>query len=564
MPPDNHPASSDVVSVPPANPDSPPNAGGDLAVILRAFRDAVTPGDAAVLLRSACEWAIRERRVDLLFPESHHIKALPDGVERDCALAIIALASADTRRAYRHLQSTPAQNGSLQDAELQALVYSEIALAATALGQWVTVLECVHAGRTLLSHTPLTTVTRQSSYDLAGLAAVAECHTLSGNAELVALKELIATPRARHALTDEHALAMVSLGSVQSTRGNLGEAALDLSRGLALTPTTRQGLYAHAAIELCMVRVRQGRWDDADEAVRALTSAFTAVDNSWLDPQILAIRGLLFAIRGDTDSAIPVIEHAALLARDFPTVTVSTVLLHARICIAISQNDWNRLRHILDDAEDLPYRRPYRSGEWNALRLLTAWHLRNTVEFRRRLAEWGLLSDAESSPYYWAFLTIHAESEERYDDGVTTIRTALDRISLDDDPLGRAWVRIVAGTYLTRHGKNGDKDPVQGLTAYEDAQKELTQLGATGYAKLCENIIQQTSAELSRARNVDPVTVLTEQQLRVAHLVSDGYTSTEISDILHLSRKTIDFHVANIIRRLNLSNRREITRIINP
>ncbi|MCS5732745.1 helix-turn-helix transcriptional regulator [Herbiconiux sp. CPCC 203386] len=117
----------------------------------------------------------------------------------------------------------------------------------------------------------------------------------------------------------------------------------------------------------------------------------------------------------------------------------------------------------------------------------------------------------------------------------------------------------MAGTYFSRHG-----DPVRGLAAYEDALSELTELGASAYARLCANIIAQTTAELERAHASDARGTLTAQQLRVAELVAEGYTSVEIAQILHVSSKTVDFHVGNIVRRLGVGSRREIARRLRP
>lgn len=544
-----------------ASPRTAPSDG--VAALLVRF-PLSGPADVS-LLRAACREAIRERRVDLLLPHVDLITALPGGVERECALAVIALASGNLHDADRRVQGLPvAPYLDAGDAEVIALTMSEVGLASAALGRWTTALDAVQRGRALLVDTATSGATRRCELDFAGLAALAECHMLSGDTELLALQSLIAPIRMRNALTADHALALVCLGSVQSTRGRWGEAALDLRRGIALTPPSRGGIAAHAAIELCLVRVRQGRWDDAEEEARHLTGTIDGVDSAWLRPQILAVGSLLAAIRGDDEAASPALEQAVLLGRDYPTVLLTTVLLHARICAAIARNDWTRLRRVLDDAEDLTFRRPYDPAEWAALRLLAAWHLRNTVEFRRRLTQWGLRRDAENSALYWAFCTILAESEGRHSDGVTAIAAALERLDDDLDPLGRAWVRIVAGTYLSRHGADGDPDPVNGLTVYEEAHRELVSLGAAGYANICRNIMAKTTAELSRAREVEPAIVLTEQQLRVARLVSAGYTSGEIGDILHLSRKTVDFHVGNIVRRLGLGHRREITRVLRP
>jgi DNA-binding NarL/FixJ family response regulator len=48
---------------------------------------------------------------------------------------------------------------------------------------------------------------------------------------------------------------------------------------------------------------------------------------------------------------------------------------------------------------------------------------------------------------------------------------------------------------------------------------------------------------------------LTEREKAVLRCLKDGMTSRDIADILWISERTVKFHVCNIIRKLNASNR---------
>ncbi|MCU1476360.1 MAG: LuxR family transcriptional regulator [Subtercola sp.] len=80
---------------------------------------------------------------------------------------------------------------------------------------------------------------------------------------------------------------------------------------------------------------------------------------------------------------------------------------------------------------------------------------------------------------------------------------------------------------------------------------------------MCAGIIWRTSEELA-GESDDVLGVLTGHQQRIAGYVADGYTSAEIGQMMHLSKKTIDFHVSNIVLRLGLKTRREISRVVRP
>ena len=53
---------------------------------------------------------------------------------------------------------------------------------------------------------------------------------------------------------------------------------------------------------------------------------------------------------------------------------------------------------------------------------------------------------------------------------------------------------------------------------------------------------------------------LTPREGDVLLLIARGYTYKEVAAKLHLSVKTIETHVSNVLRKLQLSNRRELTR----
>ena len=59
------------------------------------------------------------------------------------------------------------------------------------------------------------------------------------------------------------------------------------------------------------------------------------------------------------------------------------------------------------------------------------------------------------------------------------------------------------------------------------------------------------------AESLDP---LTPRELEVVKLVAEGHTSDEIAGMLFISRKTVDRHRANILEKLNMRDRVDLTR----
>ena len=62
-----------------------------------------------------------------------------------------------------------------------------------------------------------------------------------------------------------------------------------------------------------------------------------------------------------------------------------------------------------------------------------------------------------------------------------------------------------------------------------------------------------TTMTLRRPEN-EPVK-LTKREVEVLTLVIEGNSSKEVADLLYVSKRTVDFHLANIYEKLNVSNR---------
>ncbi|OYC97781.1 LuxR family transcriptional regulator [Microbacterium sp. Yaish 1] len=524
-------------------------------------------------LALACSVGIRGYRVDLLAAHRDDVAALPEGVLREGVLAMLQIAAGDLDSAVARIialaESPEGGSPDPLDGEgmLLPMLLSYLATGCVASASWVNARRCIDASRAVMAAASArdgrVPAPEHVPFDLLGLDAMVEQHTGAGDAARRALTDTLAPLRMRNSLSAVHALALVCLGSVEHLSGRLGEAALNLARGARLAPAWRHGVRLHGEVELAFVRIRQGWWRDAAEVVRATTPPSGLIEHDWLEPQALAVHGLLLALRGDMEASRPVLDRAALLCRDTPSFLAQMVITHARIMMAISLSDWPALRRALEDAAEPGYRHPYRGEEWRMLNLLASWHLGRVDEVRRGVAAWRVQPGADGSAYAWAFVSILAEHDERYAEATIAVDRALALLTLDHDPLGRAWVRVVAGIHYSLFGAHGRPDPRRALAVYEDASAELQELGAVGLARRYDEAVAATTTEMQRgSRGADPAARLTEQQRKVADAVGQGYTSGEIAGLLHLSKRTVDYHVANIMRRLGVSSRREIARVL--
>jgi DNA-binding NarL/FixJ family response regulator len=66
--------------------------------------------------------------------------------------------------------------------------------------------------------------------------------------------------------------------------------------------------------------------------------------------------------------------------------------------------------------------------------------------------------------------------------------------------------------------------------------------------------------ERARAGEDTPEDPLTPRELEVVKLIAEGHTSDEIAETLVISKKTVDRHRSNVLEKLGMRNRVELTR----
>lgn len=78
--------------------------------------------------------------------------------------------------------------------------------------------------------------------------------------------------------------------------------------------------------------------------------------------------------------------------------------------------------------------------------------------------------------------------------------------------------------------------------------------------RLAGFVLDAFTAEPAPVAKADELDVLTPREREVLQLIARGYTYREAAEELYLSVKTIETHVSAVLRKLQLSNRRELTR----
>jgi DNA-binding NarL/FixJ family response regulator len=125
-----------------------------------------------------------------------------------------------------------------------------------------------------------------------------------------------------------------------------------------------------------------------------------------------------------------------------------------------------------------------------------------------------------------------------------------------------ALSRTLAGRALAEAG-----DANRAEAELSRAAAALDACGATRYRDAAEQELRKRGHRIHRqTRATDPrgtgISSLTERELEVARLVVDRKTNAEIAAELFLSVKTIETHMRNLFRKLDVSSRTEVARTI--
>lgn len=529
--------------------------------VASAARDAVAAAatDSTALL-PAIEAECRAPHSFGLERYIEEIAALPPSAPRAAALALLAVRANPDEENVVNTARSAVETLSASEPTVAAAVAVAAGAALTDHGRWAEAGVFAATARSLVAQLSTRSPASQSRSELwfraMAVALLVEWNTYGGTAVLDELSAALAVPRARNLLRPYHAPALLAVGQVRASLGEFGTAAVSIARAVQLIPSAWLSVRVHAQAALALVRFRQGNWQEANRVVRSACEVAAELDDVRIRGVVAAMATLEPALASDFDAARVRIDEAAHATAGHWSPLSDTILLNSRIAVVIGTGDWNGMVQLLQDAEEPGYRRVYTVHEWNALWGIALRNSGRISRYRQLLDEWGLVDGAQQHPYYWGHRALREQLDRNDEAALKAARRTRDCISDADDPLGRGWSRIVVGTVCSLTG-----EPAEGMESYEAARAEFEELGAVVFVRLCTRIIEGTAAELASASG-DVLRALTPQQRRVAELVAEGYTSTEIGQILYLSKKTIDFHVGNIVSRLGLSSRREIRRLL--
>ncbi|WP_406120941.1 LuxR C-terminal-related transcriptional regulator [Streptomyces sp. NBC_00989] len=111
---------------------------------------------------------------------------------------------------------------------------------------------------------------------------------------------------------------------------------------------------------------------------------------------------------------------------------------------------------------------------------------------------------------------------------------------------------VTQGRGLTAAGDRG-----RARACLREAAERAERLGATRQWALAEEALGESGARRSAPARTGSDSLTTSER-RIAELAADGRTNTEIADLLHLARRTVETHLTSSYRKLGIRRRGEL------
>ncbi|WP_028063190.1 helix-turn-helix transcriptional regulator [Solirubrobacter soli] len=398
--------------------------------------------------------------------------------------------------------------------------------------------------------------------------------------------------------------ALVTLGHAVAGRIPEAERAYaEASALVAAMPDAELGARSDALAYLCSAGTFLDRYDEAcRHGERALALGRAA---GHLHPTLIPAIGAAHLLRGRLAEAADVLD-AGLEAARLAGVTQSTAwMLRNRALLAVATGDARDAMTMADEALELIERLDESVlSAWAALAVARAAVAAGRSE---RAIEVLASSDRLNAvPGAWRLISYEALALAyldlgRRDDAVGIAARADAHAAALGLPMATLWARRIAAAVALDAGDpvTAVRDALDAIAAGERAGAEIEvaltrPLAARALAEAGDRDSAATQLELAcaafDARGAFPHRSATEQQLRqlgrtvhrrtrpgaadsgvasltgreleVARLVVDRHTNQQIADELFLSLKTVESHMRNIFRKLDVSSRAELARTV--
>jgi DNA-binding CsgD family transcriptional regulator len=229
----------------------------------------------------------------------------------------------------------------------------------------------------------------------------------------------------------------------------------------------------------------------------------------------------------------------------------------ARYALLVLELGLGRYQAALENARPIFEDDPPAAGSWVLPNLIEAarrsGHERVARDALNRLSERAKASGTSLALGFLArsraLLAPDAESESLY-------RESIDHLGRSSAKPELARSHLLFGEWLRRQGRR--RDAREQLRTAHDL---FVSMGIEAFAERARRELLATG-ERARKRTVETNDQLTPQERQIARLVRDGARNQEIAAQLFISPSTVQYHLVKVFRKLGVTSRTQLARIL--
>ncbi len=364
--------------------------------------------------------------------------------------------------------------------------------------------------------------------------------------------------------------SLANLATAELYLHRYADAAEHAKRGLSIARATGQGDYSPVLVPI-LSNVLHMRGDVVESA--ALLDEAQEVQRLSGNAQALGwhllSRAFTATAAGDLEIAVDAAEESVEIARDLDDSVLPT---HASLALAGALAESGEPRQAISvllagaGGAELPLI----PAGWRAnyFELLTRCWLSvgDEIEAGRAAGRAGAVAETTGLPLAAAMADRAAAAVSlESGDPVMAAERALAAAGAAEKVGARvesARARTLAGRALADAGERQ-----AGIAELENACGQLDAYGAVRYRREAERELRKLGRPVHRRTRPGKasgagIETLTEREQEVAGLVVDRHTNPEIAARLFLSVKTVETHMRNILRKLDVSSRADVARLV--
>ncbi|MEV5443955.1 LuxR C-terminal-related transcriptional regulator [Streptomyces sp. NPDC052644] len=381
---------------------------------------------------------------------------------------------------------------------------------------------------------------------------------LLGDARAWAAADALDRPAASALEAAQHARGWANLAHATVALGYTGRARAFLDRAAAgLEATSSPYLEGLTHTARLVIGWHEGRWEGLREAADRVTRAYEEIPD--LTAEAMLVRGLTaLHVHGDVPTARRDLAEAAQLTRyDTGFILTASAAATARLHLEAGRPGQ------AGDAVETALHHLHRTGGWVwatevVPTAVEALHGSGQSARAHRLVEdFAAGTSGRDAPAAGAALTVSrallAEAEGRFGAAAGLLARAEAEWRRLGRPFDAAGAAEARGRCLFQAGHADAEATVHGaITAYQG-------LGARWDVARCHRLLRRHDVVTTHRRGrLGYGDRLSPREEEVARLVAQGRANREIAESLVLSTRTVEHHVARIMRKLDVASRTDI------